>query len=97
MAPDLASPPRRVRGSLLGVIRAHVGARTSVEPRAVYKAPWDAWEGQVFRSYGPLLNRRRVIRGSIAAELSTFWEKEGAIRTPRTLSAGTPLDCMFPM
>ena len=48
-------------------------------------------------SYGLLLNLRRVIRGSIAAELSTLWEKAGATRIPRTLSAGTPLDSMFPM
>ena len=53
--------------------------------------------GQVWCSYGPLLNRRRVIRGSIPAELSTFCEKAGATRMPRTLSAGTPLDSMFAM
>ena len=47
-------------------------------------------------SYGFLLNWRSVIRGSIAAELSTFWEKAGATRMPRTLSAGTPLDSRFP-
>ena len=47
-------------------------------------------------AYGAVLNRRSVMRGSIAAELSTFREKTGATRIPRTLSAGTPLDSMFP-
>ena len=51
---------------------------------------------QVGAPYGFLLNWRSVIRGSIAAELSTFWAKEGATRMPRTLSAGTPLDSRFP-
>ena len=47
--------------------------------------------------YSPLSNRSRVMRGSMAAELSTFSEKPGATRIPRTLSAGTPLDSRFPM
>ncbi len=47
--------------------------------------------------YSPLSNRRRVMRGSMAAELSTLSEKAGATRIPRTLSAGTPLDSRFPM
>ena len=47
--------------------------------------------------YNPLSNRRSVMRGSMAAELSTLSEKPGATRIPRTLSAGTPLDSRFPM
>ena len=47
-------------------------------------------------TYGVLPNRRSVILGSIAAELSTFREKAGATRIPRTLSAVTPLDSRSP-
>ena len=46
--------------------------------------------------YGTLPNRSSVILGSIAAELSTFREKAGATRIPRTLSADTPLDSRSP-
>ena len=57
----------------------------------------DMWRNQQpVAAYGTLLNRRSVMRGSIAAELSTFWEKAGATRIPRTLSGDTPLDSMLP-
>lgn len=50
---------------------------------------------RVLRFQGTLLNRRSVILGSIAAELSTLWENAGATSMPRVLSAATPLDSMF--
>ena len=77
-----AAPHGRL-GGLLGRRTSRTGGRTDRLTPPV-------------AAYGTLLKRRSVMRGSIAAEFCTCWEKAGATRIPRTSSAATPLDSTFP-
>ena len=79
-------------GSVRAATAAHGGLGELSGERGTRAGDWKDPLTRPVGGYGTLLNRRRVILGSIAAELSTFREKAGATRTPRTLSAGTPLD-----
>ena len=81
-SPESSSESRCGTAAILRFRAASAGScRQAACPpgRGTDSDPWPS--EQVSCSYGPLSNRRRVIRGSIAAELSTFWEKAGATRT----------------